>query len=81
MKEVDKASRCAPISEELKEQHPPLACTPGSQQPPLLIMPIIGDSASGDLALRNSLNSDFMMESVKKEVVTGTSCLKKIELG
>jgi hypothetical protein len=44
-------------------------------------MPIIGDSASENLALQKSLRSDSMMESVKKEVVTGTSCLKKIELG
>lgn len=44
--------QCALSSEELEEQHPPLASTPGSQQPPPLMPIAIGDSAIQDLSLQ-----------------------------
>ena len=37
---ADQASQWALISKEMKEQYPPLACTPVSQQPPLPFSPM-----------------------------------------
>jgi len=38
--EADQSCQWALISKELKEQYPPLACTPVSQQHPLLCTPV-----------------------------------------